>query len=78
LGYLHTELAPSNLPHGNLKSSNVFLSNDNEPLLSEFGLSPLISPPMLAQALFGYEAPEAAEFGVSPKCDVYCLGIIIL
>ncbi|KAJ7003286.1 pollen receptor-like kinase 3 [Populus alba x Populus x berolinensis] len=78
LGYLHTELAPSNLPHGNLKSSNVFLSNDNEPLLSEFGLSPLISPPLLAQALFGYEAPEAAEFGVSPKCDVYCLGIIIL
>ncbi|KAJ6942673.1 hypothetical protein NC652_008469 [Populus alba x Populus x berolinensis] len=78
LGYLHTELAPSNLPHGNLKSSNVFLSNDNEPLLSEFGLSPLISPPLLAQALFGYEAPEAAEFGVSPKSDVYCLGIIIL
>ncbi|KAL3598542.1 hypothetical protein D5086_006460 [Populus alba] len=80
LGYLHTELAPSNLPHGNLKSSNVFLSNDNEPLLSEFGLSPLISPPLLAQALFGYEAPEAAEFGVSPnsknsRCQKQLLGI---
>ncbi|KAF9689808.1 hypothetical protein SADUNF_Sadunf01G0131100 [Salix dunnii] len=52
--------------------------NDSEPLLSEFGLSPLISPPMLVQALFGYKAPEAAQYGVSPMCDVYCLGIIVL
>ncbi|CAK7356489.1 unnamed protein product [Dovyalis caffra] len=78
LGYLHTELASSHLPHGNLKSSNVFLSNDNEPLLSEFGFSPLISSSMSAQALFGHRAPEATQYGVSPKCDVYCLGIIIL
>ncbi|XP_034896192.1 pollen receptor-like kinase 3 [Populus alba] len=78
LGYLHTKLASSPLPHGNLKSSNVFLSNDNEPLLSEFGHGPLVSPPMLAQALFGYKAPEAAQYGVSPMCDVYCLGIIVL
>jgi len=33
---------------------------------------------MLAQALFGYKAPEAAQYGVSPMCDVYCLGIIVL
>ncbi|KAJ6714978.1 LEUCINE-RICH REPEAT RECEPTOR-LIKE PROTEIN KINASE PXC1 [Salix viminalis] len=78
LGYLHTKLASSHLPHGNLKSSNVFLSDGSEPLLSECGLRPLISPPTLAQALFGYKAPEAAQHGVSPMCDVYCLGIIVL
>uniref|UniRef100_A0A6N2K5N1 Leucine-rich repeat-containing N-terminal plant-type domain-containing protein n=1 Tax=Salix viminalis TaxID=40686 RepID=A0A6N2K5N1_SALVM len=65
LGYLHTKLASSHLPHGNLKSSNVFLSDGSEPLLSECGLRPLISPPTLAQALFGYKAPEAAQHGGS-------------
>lgn len=78
LGYLHTELASSYLPHGNLKSSNVLLSPDNEPSLSEFGFGPLIVPPMLSQTQFGYKAPEVTQYGVSPKCDVYCLGIIIL
>lgn len=78
LGYLHTEFASSDLPHGNLKSSNVLLSPSNEPLLSEFGFNPLINPSVAAQALFAYKAPEAAQYGVSAKCDVYCLGIIIL
>ncbi|KAF2300936.1 hypothetical protein GH714_018435 [Hevea brasiliensis] len=69
LDYLHTELATCDLPHGNLKSSNVLLSPDNEPLLSEFGFSPLINPSIVGQALIAHKAPEAAQFGVSPKCD---------
>ncbi|KAB5574039.1 hypothetical protein DKX38_001233 [Salix brachista] len=54
LGYLHTKLASSHLPHGNLKSSNVFLSDDSEPLLSEFGLRPLISPPNVGSSIVWY------------------------
>ncbi|XP_057976354.1 pollen receptor-like kinase 3 [Malania oleifera] len=79
LGYLHTELASLDLPHGNLKSSNVLLSCDYEPLLADYGFSPLLSTTQAAQALFAYKSPEALQsHQVSPKCDVYCLGIIIL
>ena len=79
LGYLHTELASFVLPHGNLKSSNVLLGPDYEPLLSDHGFSPLINPTSVSEAMFAYKTPEAIERnGVSPKSDVYCLGIIIL
>ncbi|KAI4355408.1 hypothetical protein L6164_004186 [Bauhinia variegata] len=77
--YLHTERASSDLPHGNLKSSNILLGPDYEPLLVDYGLSNMVNPANLTQALFAYKAPEAANFGkVSPKCDVYCLGVVTL
>ncbi|KAK4790669.1 hypothetical protein SAY86_017973 [Trapa natans] len=67
------------LPHGNLKSSNVLLGPDNEPLLTDYGFTQLFDTPTSLQALFAYKAPEAAEHGmVTPKCDIYCLGILIL
>ncbi|KAJ7963311.1 putative Receptor-like kinase [Quillaja saponaria] len=76
--YLHTELA-SELPHGNLKSSNVLLGPDYEPLLSDYGFIALINTINRPQGLFAYKAPEAVQYGqVSPKCDVYCFGIVIL
>ncbi|EEF29661.1 pollen receptor-like kinase 3 [Ricinus communis] len=78
LGYLHAELSSFDLPHGNLKSSNIFLNYDNEPMISEFGFNQLTKPSVGRQALLAYKAPEAAQFGVSPKCDVYCLGLVIL
>ncbi|KAH7547059.1 hypothetical protein FEM48_Zijuj01G0266900 [Ziziphus jujuba var. spinosa] len=79
LAYLYTEFASSDLPHGNLKSSNVLLGPDYEPLISDFGFSPLINSANLSQALFAYKSPEAIQFGkVSRKSDVYCLGIVIL
>ncbi|XP_061343497.1 pollen receptor-like kinase 3 [Gastrolobium bilobum] len=77
--YLHTELASSNLPHGNLKSSNVLLGPDYEPMLVDYGFIHLVNPSSARQALFAYKAPEAAQQGqVSPICDVYCLGVVIL
>ncbi|KAJ7951483.1 putative Receptor-like kinase [Quillaja saponaria] len=76
--YLNKELA-SDLPHGNLKSSNILLSPEYEPLLSDYGFLPLINSSNLAQGLFAYKAPEAVQYDqVSSKCDVYCLGIVIL
>ncbi|KAF5743801.1 putative Leucine-rich repeat protein kinase family protein [Tripterygium wilfordii] len=78
LGHLYTELASHDLPHGNLKSSNVLLGPDNVPLLADYGYSKLANQSILAQALFAYKAPEVARYGqISPKCDVYCLRIII-
>ncbi|QCE02368.1 serine/threonine kinase [Vigna unguiculata] len=79
MNYLHKELGSSDLPHGNLKSSNVLLGPDNEALLADYGFSRMVNPSSAAQTLFAYKAPEAAEHGeISHSCDVYCLGIVIL
>ncbi|KAL6568318.1 hypothetical protein OROHE_004002 [Orobanche hederae] len=79
LSYLHIELSSLDLPHGNLKSSNVLLTSDYEPLLVDYGLCSLISCSQATQTLMAYKSPEAIfDYNISPKCDVYCLGIIIL
>ncbi|KAL2493331.1 Pollen receptor-like kinase 3 [Abeliophyllum distichum] len=79
LGYLNAELASLELPHGNLKSSNVLLTETYEPLLTDYGFCSLISNTQATQVLVAYKSPEAMlQHPVSPKSDVYCLGIIIL
>ncbi|KAK9066147.1 hypothetical protein SSX86_013468 [Deinandra increscens subsp. villosa] len=74
------ELGMLALPHGNLKSSNVLLGPDNEPLEVDYGLISIIDANHAANVLSGYKAPEAVrnQSAVSPKCDVYSLGIMIL
>ncbi|CAE6112788.1 unnamed protein product [Arabidopsis arenosa] len=77
--FLHEEFASYDLPHGNLKSSNVLLSETYEPLISDYAFLPLLQPSNASQALFAFKAPEFAQTQqVSHKSDVYCLGIIIL
>ncbi|KAI3786216.1 hypothetical protein L1987_45351 [Smallanthus sonchifolius] len=79
MGYIHRELGMLALPHGNLKSSNVLLGPNNEPLVVDYGLISVIDANHAANVLTGYKAPEVVQnHSVSPKCDVYCLGIIIL
>ncbi|XP_042038121.1 pollen receptor-like kinase 3 isoform X1 [Salvia splendens] len=73
LGFLHTELAEQEVPHGNLKSSNILLSANHEPLLTDYSLHPLSSN---SQSLQAYKCPEAGL--LSPKSDVYCLGVVVL
>uniref|UniRef100_A0A7N1A552 Protein kinase domain-containing protein n=1 Tax=Kalanchoe fedtschenkoi TaxID=63787 RepID=A0A7N1A552_KALFE len=79
LDYLHTEFASVDLPHGNLKSSNVLLDGDCEPQLSDYAFYPLINTTQASQALFALKSPEYIQYQqVHPKSDIYCLGIIIL
>ncbi|PIN09553.1 Serine/threonine protein kinase [Handroanthus impetiginosus] len=79
LGYLHKELSSLEVPHGNLKSSNILLGPNYDPLLVDYGFCSLISGSQAAQVLTAYKSPEAIlQSLVSPKCDVFCLGIIIL
>ena len=79
MSYIHTELAALALPHGNLKSSNVLLGPDNDPLVVDYGLISLVDGNHAASMLMGYQTPEAVESRlISPKCDVYSIGIIIL
>lgn len=79
LTFLYTEFSTYELPHGNLKSSNILLSDDYEPLLSEYAFHPLINPNVAVQSMFAYKTPDYIQYQkVSQKTDVYCLGIIIL
>ncbi|XVF35160.1 hypothetical protein REPUB_Repub18cG0121000 [Reevesia pubescens] len=79
LGLIHTEFATYEVPHGNLKSSNVLLTENYDPLLSDYAFQPLTNSNNAAQGLFAYKSPEYLQYQqVSPKSDVYCLGIVIL
>lgn len=79
LGFLYTEFSTYDLPHGNLKSCNVLLSDDYEPLLSDYAFQPLVNPNVAVQALFAFKTPDFVQNQkVTQKTDVYCLGIIIL
>ncbi|KAK8660672.1 hypothetical protein V6N13_051587 [Hibiscus sabdariffa] len=80
LGYIHTQLATNVVPHGNLKTSNVLLTETYDPLLTNYGFHPFINSDRVSQRLFAYKSPECLQNQqhVSPKSDVYCLGIVIL
>lgn len=72
--------------HGNLKPSNILLNNEQQPVLTDFGLAQWLSEngrgygQFEAAAGIGspeYLAPEQAQGGmVDGRTDVYSLGII--
>ncbi|XAR72698.1 Non-specific serine/threonine protein kinase [Bertholletia excelsa] len=83
LNYIH-ECSPPVI-HRDVKSSNILLSNDFEPQLSDFGLA--VWGPTASSFLtyndvvgtFGYLAPEYFMYGrVSDKIDVYSYGVVLL
>lgn len=80
MGFLHTVFKAYDIPHGNLKSSNILLDDDHEPLLNDYAFQPLVNPNHASEAMFAYKSPEFSKNNqqVSHKSDVYCLGIIIL
>ncbi|KAG4959235.1 hypothetical protein AAZX31_13G094500 [Glycine max] len=79
LNFIYSEFSNEDLPHGNLKSSNVLLTENYEPLLSDFAFHPLINPNYAIQTMFAYKTPDYVSYQhVSQKTDVYCLGIIVL
>ncbi|XP_012482062.1 pollen receptor-like kinase 3 [Gossypium raimondii] len=79
LGYIHTQLKIYDVPHGNLKASNVLLTETYEPMLSDYGFYSLIDSDKVTQVLFAYKSPEYLQSQkISPKSDIYCLGIVLL
>ncbi|KAJ0091393.1 hypothetical protein Patl1_13624 [Pistacia atlantica] len=61
MGFIHSEFASYELPHGNLKSSNVLLNENYQPLLTDYAFHPLINRHIATQALFAYRTPEYIE-----------------
>ncbi|PIN11889.1 Serine/threonine protein kinase [Handroanthus impetiginosus] len=79
LAYLHNELPSLTVPHGHLKSSNVLLDNNFNPLLMDYTLGPVVNSSQVHQILVAYKSPEYEQTDrVCKKTDVWCFGILIL
>ncbi|KAE8713187.1 Leucine-rich repeat receptor-like protein kinase PXC1 [Hibiscus syriacus] len=79
LSKIHEDYGEAKIPHGNVKSSNVLLDKNGVALISDFGLSLLLSPVHAIARLGGYKAPEQSEVKrLSQKADVYSFGVLLL
>lgn len=74
--YLHSH--GSNVSHGNIKSSNVFIKQNYDACISEYCITRFVYP-VPTSNLVGYKAPEVIHSrAVSQKADVYSFGVLLL
>lgn len=65
--------------HGNIKSSNILITQDHNGCISDFGLTPLMNFATIPTRSVGYRAPEVIEARKSfQKSDVYSFGVLLL
>lgn len=82
LAFMHEKLQTVGIPHGNLKSSNILLNKEMEPLISEYGLAVINNQDdyHLAQIERSQDNdfPIVNERNNVFKADVYNFGVILL
>ncbi|KAL6519263.1 actin-regulating kinase prk1 [Orobanche gracilis] len=79
LQHLYHELPSLTTPHGHLKSANVLLDEFFKPLLTDYGLVPIMSHEHAHANMISYKSPECRTGGrITRKSDVWSLGILIL
>ncbi|XVF46519.1 hypothetical protein PTKIN_Ptkin03bG0033500 [Pterospermum kingtungense] len=88
LCFLHSS-KPEKIVHGDLKPENILLDSELSCKICDFGISRLVTEDNLycrsfrrgtePKGAFPYSDPEFQRTGVlTPKCDVYAFGLIIL
>nr|ACN27473.1 unknown [Zea mays] len=79
IAHLHAE-GGGKFIHGNIKASNVLLSQNLDGRVSEFGLAQIMTTPQTSlPQLVGYRAPEVLETKKTiQKSDVYSFGVLLL
>ncbi|TKW26711.1 hypothetical protein SEVIR_3G208000v4 [Setaria viridis] len=78
MAYLHGEVGGKFI-HGNIKSSNILISQELSACVTEFGLAQLMAPPHVHPRLIGYRSPEVLETKKpTQKSDVYSFGVLLL
>ncbi|KAK3031498.1 hypothetical protein RJ639_036012 [Escallonia herrerae] len=80
LEYLHRNTkSQSIVPHGNLKSLNVLLDENDVVLVSDYGFASIIALPIAAQRMVSFKSPEYVQAKkVSRKSDVWSYGCLLL
>ncbi|KAG0488732.1 hypothetical protein HPP92_007339 [Vanilla planifolia] len=79
IAHIHEE-GDGKFVHGNIKSSNILLSQELEACVTDFGLINMASTATSPlQLVVGYRAPETIEANkFSQKSDVYSFGVLLL
>ncbi|KAK9073948.1 hypothetical protein SSX86_006542 [Deinandra increscens subsp. villosa] len=77
--YLHMNPNSSLVPHGNLKSSNVLIDENNMPLVSDYSLTLIISNTIAVHRMVSFKSPEyLTSKKVSKKSDVWSYGSLVM
>ncbi|XP_057971745.1 probable inactive receptor kinase RLK902 [Malania oleifera] len=75
--YLHSRSPTTS--HGNIKSSNILLTNSYGACVSDFGLAHVAGSASAPNRVSGYRAPEVTDNRkISQKADVYSFGVLLL
>lgn len=79
IAHIHAE-GGGRFAHGNIKSTNVLITQEHDACVIDFGLAPMMNTTASpSRVVVGYRAPETIETRkVTQKSDVYSFGVLLL